>query len=76
MSDSGLLDNFGKNAKYINAYIGEIFSKSYFHLIGELYQMEIQNYDFSEYSYSMCKSSTNNPDHLKTQCPERRTGIL
>ena len=33
--------------------------------------MEIVDYDFSEFTYSACKSSTNNLDLSSTQCPER-----
>lgn len=70
VSDIGLM-GLVKNSNYVVTYIGEIFSKSYFHIFGELFQLEIADYDFSEFSYGACHSSTNNELHRRTQCPER-----
>ena len=47
------------------AFIWDLFTKSFYHIFGELYQMEMVDYDFSEFSYDLCYSSTNDEHHSR-----------
>ena len=47
------------------AFIWDSFNKSFYHIFGELYQMEMVDYDFSEFSYELCYSPTNDDNHSR-----------
>ena len=47
------------------AFIWDSFNKSFYHIFGELYQMEMVDYDFSEFSYELCYSPTNDENHSR-----------
>ena len=57
-----------RDSAHIWDYIVQMVSKSYFHIFGDTYVMEIVDYDFSEFNYGMCIPSSDNERGDRTQC--------